>query len=95
MLSSSGFSPEEYGDITFYGPGGCDECTQGYKGRVGIYEVMPISPEMQKIIINGGNTLDLREQMMKEGIKTLTQSGMDKVRQGLTSFEEVIRVISR
>lgn len=95
MLTSAGFSPEECEGITFYGPVGCDECTHGYKGRVGLYEVMPISPEMQKIIINGGNTLDLREQMIKEGIKTLAQAGMEKIQQGLTSFQEVNRVVSR
>ncbi len=95
MLKGAGFNPEECVDIQFYGPGNCDACTRGYKGRVGIYEVMPISVDMQRIIINEGNTLDLREQMIKEGIKTLAQSGMDKVRQGLTSFEEINRVCSR
>jgi type IV pilus assembly protein PilB len=94
-LTTAGFSPEECAGIQFYGPGGCDQCTLGYKGRVGIYEVMPISPDMQRIIINNGNTLDLRAQMIKEGIKTLSQSGIEKIRQGLTSFEEVNRVVSR
>jgi len=74
-----------------YGPkeGGCEHCNNGYKGRVGIYQVMPISEEMTRIIMTNGNALDIAAQAKKEGIKDLRESGLLKVKQGLTSIEEV------
>ncbi|HHH46127.1 MAG TPA: type IV-A pilus assembly ATPase PilB [Thiotrichales bacterium] len=71
---------------------GCDQCTGGYKGRVGIYQVMEISEEMAKIIMAGGNAIDLAEQARREGIRDLRQSGLLKVKQGITSLEEINRV---
>jgi type IV pilus assembly protein PilB len=69
---------------------GCDACKgSGYKGRVGIYEVMPITDEMRQLIMRGSNTLDLAEQAQKEGVKNLRQSGLLKVKQGITSLEEI------
>ena len=70
--------------------GGCERCRgMGYKGRVGIYQVMPITPEIKKIIMNGGNSIDIETQAIAEGVKTLRMSGIIKVKQGMTSLEEV------
>jgi type IV pilus assembly protein PilB len=73
-----------------FGPVGCELCKNtGYKGRLGIYQVMPISEEMERIIMKNGNAIDLADQAAREGIKDLRQSGLIKVKRGLTSLEEV------
>ncbi len=73
-----------------YGPVGCDTCKNtGYKGRVGIYQVMPISEAMNSIIMNNGNALDIAKQAKLEGVRDLRQSGLRKVKLGLTSLEEI------
>ncbi|MBS0326374.1 MAG: type IV-A pilus assembly ATPase PilB [Proteobacteria bacterium] len=72
------------------GPAGCDHCKgTGYKGRVGVYEVMPISDEMRQVIMRNGNSLDIAAQARAEGIRTLRQSGLRKVKAGVTSLEEI------
>lgn len=72
---------------------GCEHCNQsGYKGRVGIYQVMPITEAMQGLILNNGNALDIAAQAKKEGVKNLRESGLLKVKQGVTTLEEVIGV---
>jgi len=91
-LLKAGFKPEEIGKLQLYGPVGCDACNKGYKGRVGIYQVMPVSEEIGNIIMRGGNQLDIELQAQKEGIPDLRQSGLNKVRQGITSLEEIERV---
>ncbi len=90
-LLQAGFKEEELdGSWAPYRPVGCDTCKgTGYKGRVGIYEVMPVSEEMQKIIMSNGNSIQIREQAQIEGIRNLRQSGLLKVKQGVTSLEEV------
>ncbi|MGJ7489228.1 type IV-A pilus assembly ATPase PilB [Variovorax sp. ZT4R33] len=75
-----------------YRPVGCSACNGGYKGRVGIYQVMPISEEIQKIILRDGSALDIARQSEAEGVRSLRQSGLQKVMQGLTSLEEVVAV---
>lgn len=91
-LLDAGYKQEDLdGSWTLYGPGGCERCKgSGYKGRVGIYQVMPISEEMQRMVLAGANALDLTVQAKKEGIKDLRESGLLKVKQGLTSLEEVL-----
>lgn len=93
-LLNAGFNEQDLdGSWTLYGPkeGGCDRCKgTGYKGRVGIYQVMPISDEMQQIIMGNGNSIDIAAQAQKEGIKNLRQSGLRKVMLGVTSLEEVL-----
>lgn len=91
-LLQAGFTEEDLdGSWNVYGPNGCDRCKgSGYKGRVGIYQVMPISEEIARIIMTNGNSIDIAEQARKEGIKDLRQSGLEKVKQGLTSLEEVL-----
>ncbi|MEZ0210267.1 MAG: type IV-A pilus assembly ATPase PilB [Methylophilus sp.] len=69
--------------------GGCEHCNNGYKGRVGIYQVMPVSEEMARIIMSNGNAMDIAVQAKREGVKDLRDSGLLKVKQGLTSIEEV------
>ena len=91
-LLQAGFSPEEIdGSWQPYGPVGCDKCSgSGYKGRVGIYQVMPISEEMARIIMTNGNSIDIAEQARAEGVRDLRASGLLKVKQGMTSLEEVL-----
>jgi type IV pilus assembly protein PilB len=91
-LIQAGFGESDLdGSWQPYGPGGCDRCKgSGYKGRVGIYQVMPISEEIQRIIMTGGNSMDVATQAQLEGISDLRQSGLRKVKQGLTSLVEVL-----
>ena len=79
------------GTWTLYGPVGCERCKgSGYKGRVGIYQVMPITEAMQRLIMSGAGELDLAKQAACEGVKNLRESGLLKVKQGLTSLDEVL-----
>jgi type IV pilus assembly protein PilB len=71
---------------------GCSACNNGYKGRVGLYQVMPISEDIQRIILAQGTALDIADQARKEGVRDLRQSGLIKVRAGMTTLEEVITV---
>jgi type IV pilus assembly protein PilB len=71
---------------------GCSSCSNGYKGRVGIYQVMPITEEIQKIILNEGTSMDIAQQAQRESVRDLRQSGLIKVRSGVTTLEEVISV---
>lgn len=91
-LLQAGFTEADLdGSWTPYGPAGCDRCKgSGYKGRVGIYQVMPISEEIQHIIMTGGNSMDIATQAQLEGIRDLRQSGLIKVKQGMTSLSEVL-----
>ena len=73
-----------------YRPVGCSACNGGYKGRVGIYQVMPITDEIQRIILRDGSAMDIAAQSEKEGVRSLRQSGLSKVKLGLTSMEEVL-----
>jgi len=93
-LLKEGFKEDELNDLTIYGPVGCDQCNNGYKGRVGIYQVMPISEEMGKLIMAEGNAIQLAEQADREGIPDLHASGLNKVRQGLMGLDELHRVIT-
>ncbi|MDR1368324.1 MAG: type IV-A pilus assembly ATPase PilB [Candidatus Accumulibacter sp.] len=91
-LLTAGFSEADIdGSWTPYGPGECERCKgSGYKGRLGVYQVMPISEEIQRIIMESGNALDIAAQAHREGVSDLRQSGLLKVRQGLTSLEEIL-----
>ncbi len=91
-LLAEGFKKEDLPGLKIYKAVGCDQCDSGYKGRVGIYQVMPISDEMSRIIMAEGNAIQLADQARKEGINDLRQSGLIKVKQGITSLEDVNRV---
>lgn len=91
-LRKEGFSNEEIQQATIYRPVGCKQCTHGYKGRIGIYEVVPITEAMRQLIMRDANALDIDQQRRKEGYPSLHRSGLLKVMQGITSLEEVNRV---
>jgi type IV pilus assembly protein PilB len=92
-LLDAGFKEAELdGSWKPYRPVGCSVCNGGYKGRVGIYQVMPISEAIQAIILRDGSALDIARQSEAEGVRSLRQSGLRKVMQGLTSLEEVVAV---
>ncbi|MBW9263501.1 MAG: type IV-A pilus assembly ATPase PilB [Candidatus Thiodiazotropha sp. (ex. Lucinisca nassula)] len=92
-LLEEGFTESDIATgFTTYKPVGCDLCTNGYKGRVGIFQVMPVSEAMGKIIMEGGTSLQLEDQAQKEGVYNLRSSGLRKVMQGITSLQELNRV---
>ncbi|MCC6868292.1 MAG: type IV-A pilus assembly ATPase PilB [Burkholderiales bacterium] len=90
-LLRAGFTQDDLdGSWTPYGPVGCDHCKgTGYKGRVGVYQVLPITEDMRQVIMRNGNALDIAAQARKEGVRDLRQSGLLKVKSGMTSLEEI------
>ncbi|PRY65683.1 type IV pilus assembly protein PilB [Vreelandella songnenensis] len=92
VLRHEGFTEQEIEHAALYRPVGCKKCTHGYKGRIGIYEVVPISESMQKQIMHNESVLEIDRQIRKEGHPSLRQSGFHYVMQGLTSLEEINRV---
>ena len=96
-LIQAGYRDEDLdGSWQPFRPVGCDRCGgSGYKGRVGIYQVMPISEEIQRIILSNGNAMQIAEQARRDGVRDLRRSGLLKVRQGLTSIEEVLGVTNQ
>ena len=92
-LIDAGYAEEDIdGSWVPYKPVGCSACNNGYKGRVGIYQVMPISEDIQRIILRDGSALEIAEQARREGVRSLRDSGLYKARQGMTSLEEVLAV---
>lgn len=92
-LLEMGYTHDEVtAGITLYKPMGCSECSNGYKGRVGIYEMMPMSENIANLIMDGGNSLQIAQMAIKEGMMTLYRSGLEKARIGVTSLAEVNRV---
>jgi type IV pilus assembly protein PilB len=90
-LLRAGFKEEDLdGTWRPYRPVGCSACNNGYKGRVGVYQVMPITEDMQRIILSQGTAVDIATQAQKEGVRDLRQAGLSKVRLGITSLEEVL-----
>jgi type IV pilus assembly protein PilB len=91
-LISAGYAPDEIdGTWVPYKAVGCERCKgSGYRGRVGIYEVMPISEAIQQIILKGGSSLEIAAQAEREGVRNLRQSGLLKAKQGVTSIDEVL-----
>jgi len=89
-LLKEGFSEADVrAGLKIYGPKGCSNCTDGYKGRCGIYQVMPVTEALGRIIMEGGNAIDIADQAAKEGVWDLRRSGLEKVKAGVTSIEEV------
>lgn len=95
-LLEMGFTEQDiqHPDFQIFQPVGCSECREGYKGRVGIYEVMKVTPEISKIIMEDGNAITIAEASAKSGFSNLRISGLKKVMQGVTSLQEVNRVTS-
>ncbi len=92
VLTTAGFKPDELADLEIYEPKGCDNCTNGYKGRVGIFQLLPISDTMAELIMKGCTEADINRLGEEEGYSNLRQAGLVKMRQGLTSLEEIERV---
>ncbi len=91
-LTSMGFTEREARTLKLFQGRGCEQCGDtGYKGRVGLYEVMQITDEMRELILSGGSSMELRERAIEEGMITLRKSGLQKIRDGVTSIEEVVR----
>ena len=89
-LVKEGFTHEDVkGGLRIFSPKGCSNCTDGYKGRVGIYQVLPVTDSIARIILAGGSAPEIGDQAAKEGVWDLRRSGLEKVRSGLTSLEEV------
>jgi type IV pilus assembly protein PilB len=94
-LEKEGFTAKELdAGLTIFGPSpkGCKQCNDGYKGRVGIFQVMEVSETMGRIIMEGGNAMQIADQAAKEGVIDLRRAGLNKVKNGTTSLEEVNRV---
>ncbi len=91
-MLEEGFPADRIGTFKIYGPVGCDNCKGGYKGRVGIYEVVKNTPALARIIMEDGNSIDISTQMRKDGFNDLRTSALVKAMQGVTSLEEVNRV---
>jgi type IV pilus assembly protein PilB len=91
-LIEVGFSSEDAHAVVPFEPRGCEKCNNtGYKGRVGLYEVMEISEQLRELVLVGASALELRRKALEEGMITLRMSGLHKVKAGLTSVEEVVR----
>jgi type IV pilus assembly protein PilB len=92
-LEKEGFEAEDFEDgISIYGPKGCKNCNEGYKGRVGLFQVMEVSETMGRIIMEGGNAISIADQAAAEGVVDLRRAGLNKVKEGITSLEEINRV---
>ena len=92
-LLAEGFTTDEiHAGITLYEAVGCSECTEGYKGRTGIYQVMPMTDEIQAIVLEGGNAMQIAAAAQRSGVRDLRQSALLKVRNGVTSLAEINRV---
>lgn len=95
-LLMEGFKEEDIAEMKLYKPVGCPQCGgAGYKGRVGVYQVMPISDAMKRLIMEGSNAIGIADQAKRENIPDLRESGLKKVKDGLTSLEEVNRVVNK
>jgi len=92
-LLQEGFSEAEIdADLKIFGPVGCNQCNGGYKGRVGIFQVLPVTDAIQRIIMEGGNSVQIADQAVTEGVPDLRATGLKKVKDGLTGLEEINRV---
>ncbi|CAM3024671.1 pilus assembly protein PilB [Legionella steigerwaltii] len=91
-LLELGFTEADLEGIKLYKAGGCAKCTNGYRGRIGLFEVLPMTKTLGQIIMSGGNSLDILKVAQEEGMITIYQSGLEKVKQGITTIEEVNRV---
>ena len=92
QLEQQGFLAQQITDIKLFKAVGCEHCIKGYKGRVGVYEVIKISAEAARIIMEGGSALDINQQFQTEGFNSLRQSGLIKATHGVTSLEEINRI---
>jgi type IV pilus assembly protein PilB len=92
VMDDAGFTDEQVESGTFYKPIGCEHCNNGYKGRVGIYEVVPVTDDISRVIMKGGNSIEISDTARHEGFDDLRTSALKKVAAGITSLEEANRV---
>lgn len=92
FLLHFGFTPEQLQGLTIYKAVGCDQCNEGYKGRVGMYQVMPMTERLKALILAKGNAMEISALSLEEGVNDLRRSGIEKIMQGITTIEEVDRV---
>jgi type IV pilus assembly protein PilB len=91
-LVSAGFSEHEARTLKLFKGRGCERCSStGYKGRLGLYEVLEVDDEMREMILSGGSSFELRQKAVQAGMMTLRMSGLQKIRDGVTTVEEVVR----
>ncbi|MEZ4484976.1 MAG: hypothetical protein R2864_10410 [Syntrophotaleaceae bacterium] len=95
ILLDAGVSPEEVDDYVCYKGAVRPATILGYKGRVGIYQVMPMFEEIRELVLAGANTAEIKRESMRLGVKTMRQSALIKLKEGVTSFEEVLRCTCR
>jgi type IV pilus assembly protein PilB len=89
-LVKEGFTDNDIaGGLKIFAPKGCSACTDGYKGRVGIYQVLPVTDSIARIILAGGSAVEIGDEAAREGVWDLRRSGLEKVKAGVTSIEEV------
>lgn len=93
VLLAAGFHADELSNLKIYAARGCEQCVSGYRGRTGIYELLPMTEGMRQIILAGGMLADVTHQARREGVQFLFDSALNNVRQGVTSLEEIMRVI--
>ena len=92
LLEDLGVSPKEVEGISFFKGRGCQDCNNtGYRGRVGLYEVMLITPEIREMVLKGSSSDSIRFQAVDQGMKTLRMDAVDKIKQGVTTVEEMVR----
>lgn len=91
-LLELGYKQEELSDVTLFKPEGCNSCSHGYKGRLGLFEVMPVTKAIGRIIMEGGNSLEIEERAKEEGMETIRRSGLNQAKTGTTSLDEINRV---
>jgi type IV pilus assembly protein PilB len=92
-LLAEGYTPEDIaGGMTLFEAAGCPDCNEGYKGRLGIYQVMPMTDEIQKIVLQGGSAIEIAEAAQRDGINDLRRSALVKAKNGVTSLAEINRV---
>jgi type IV pilus assembly protein PilB len=92
-LLDAGFLEEETGQIRLRRGRGCRDCSNtGYRGRIALYEVMPLGEDLKEMVLQGSSTAELKAQAVREGMCTLRRAGLNKVKEGMTSLEEVLRV---
>jgi len=93
VLLDVGYPANEIPDVIAFRGTGCKVCNDtGYKGRVALYEVMPFTDRLREIVLQGGSTAELKDEMIREGVSTLRMAGLKKVLQGVTTIDEVVRV---
>lgn len=94
-LIAAGLNENEVGQFTVYGPAGCKTCNNtGYKGRIALYEVMPFTEDLKEMVLQGASSSELKAEAVRKGMVTLRRAGLNKIKEGTTSFDEVLRVTS-